>query len=288
MTDPLQTYELYLRNQKEASEHTISAYMRDVMKFSDYISQQALSLEQVKAQSVEVYSQELLEQGKSPATVTRAISALKSFYNYLLEQGIVQENPVDEVVFVKVERKLPHILTGEEVELFLKQPDGDDIKGIRDRAMLELLYATGLRVSELTAMDLSDLDLTNGLVYCGEKEKRRSIPVLTETVQHLNRYLKHSRPYLISDPNDRALFVNMNGERMSRQGFWKLIKCYREKAGIQAEITPHTLRHSFAAHLLEDGADIHTVREIMGHSDISSTHIYSRLLNKAKKDANKD
>ena len=285
MTDPLKTYELYLRNCKEASEHTISAYMRDVMKFSHYVSQQFFSLEQVKHQDVEVYSQNLLEQGKSPATVTRAISALKSFYNYLLEQKLVPENPVDAVVFIKVERKLPHILTGEEVELFLKQPDGGDIKGIRDRAMLELLYATGLRVSELVAMDLSNLDLKNGLIHCGEREKQRSIPILPETVQHLSHYLKHSRPHLIDDPDTQALFVNMNGERMSRQGFWKLIKYYREKAGIQAEITPHTLRHSFAAHLLEDGADIHTVREMMGHSDISSTHIYSKLL---KQDKEKD
>lgn len=280
MTDSLQTYELYLRNSKEASEHTISAYMRDVIKFFHYISRQALSLEQVTSQYVEAYSQSLLEQGKSPATVTRAISALKSFYNYLLEQGVVPENPVDAVVFIKVERKLPHILTGEEVELFLKQPDSGDIKGIRDRAMLEILYATGLRVSELVAMDLSDLDLTNALIYCGEKEKQRSIPILTETVQFLDQYLNHSRPHLIEDPEEQAVFVNMNGERMSRQGFWKLIKYYREKAGIQAEITPHTLRHSFAAHLLEDGADIRTVQEMMGHSDISSTHIYSKLLNK--------
>lgn len=286
MTDPLRNYELYLRNRKEASEHTISAYMRDVIKFSHYISRKGLSLEQVGSHDVEVYSQSLLEQGKSPSTVTRAISALKSFYNYLLEQELVSENPVDAVVFVKVERKLPHILTGEEVELFLKQPDIGDIKGIRDRAMLELLYATGLRVSELVSMDLSDLDLMNGLVYCGEREKKRSVPILAETVEHLDQYLKRSRPYLISDPDDQALFVNMTGERMSRQGFWKLIKYYREKAGIQAEITPHTLRHSFAAHLLEDGADIHTVQEIMGHSDISSTHIYSKLLNKTKKNMN--
>ena len=284
MTDPLQSYELYLRNKKAASEHTVNAYMRDVIKFSNYIKRQAIFLNQVTAQIVEEYSQILLEQGKSPATVTRAISSLKSFFNYVRELEIVPENPIDNVVFIKAERKLPNILTGEEVELFLKQPDNSDIKGIRDRTMLELIYATGIRVSELVSMDISSLDLTNRVIYCGKREKQRSIPLLAETVQQLNLYLKRSRPHLINRSEEPALFVNMNGERMSRQGFWKLIKYYREKAGIQAEITPHTLRHSFAAHLLENGADIHTVQEMMGHSDISSTHIYAKLLNKKKKE----
>lgn len=279
MTDSLQAYELYLRRKKEASEHTISAYLRDVGKFLQYIQTQKIPVKEITPQAVEGYSHSLLQEGRSPATVTRAISSIKSFYNFLRESRIVESNPVDEVTFVKVERRLPHILTGKEVELFLKQPDSSEIKGCRDRAMLELLYATGIRVSELVALDVESVDLKNSIIHCGERRKERSIPLYPEAVQALSQYLKRSRPQLIRQSEEAALFVNMNGKRMSRQGFWKLIKYYRDKAGIQTEITPHTLRHSFAAHLLENGADIHVMQEMMGHSDISSTHVYSKLLN---------
>lgn len=287
MTEPKFGYELYLRTEKRASEHTISAYMRDVAKFSSFLKGKDISLLKVTPQDVERYRQDLLDQGKSPATVTRAISALKSFYRFLVEQKSIEENPVDEVGFVKVERKLPQILTSEEVELFLKQPECGDDKGCRDRAMLEVLYATGIRVSELVALDIASVDLQNSMIRCGDREKERSIPLYPKAVKALNQYLKRSRPQLIRHPQEQALFVNMNGQRMSRQGFWKLIKYYREKAGIKTEITPHTLRHSFAAHLLANGADIHMIQEMMGHSDISSTQVYSKLLNQRMKEVYK-
>jgi integrase/recombinase XerD len=178
-------------------------------------------------------------------------------------------------------------LTGKEVELFLEQPECVDPKGFRDRAMLELLYATGIRVSELISLDLDDLNLPGGVLRCRGKGKERTIPLYPAAVRALSEYVKNVRPLLLESPEETALFVNMNGERMSRQGFWKLIKYYQEKAGIQKEITPHTLRHSFAAHLLENGADLRSIQEMLGHADISSTQIYSRLLNQKLKDVYK-
>ena len=176
------------------------------------------------------------------------------------------------------------MLTGREVELFLEQPECTDLKGYRDRAMLELLYATGIRVSELISLDVDDLNLPGGMLRCASKGRERMIPLYPEAVQALTEYVHHIRPQLVESPEETALFVNMSGERMSRQGFWKLIKYYQEKAGIQKDITPHTLRHSFAAHLLENGADLHSIQEMLGHADISSTQIYSRLLNQKIRD----
>ena len=184
---------------------------------------------------------------------------------------------------MKVERKLPQVLTSKEVELFLDQPECTDLKGYRDRAMLELLYATGIRVSELIDLNVSDLNLPGGVLRCESKGKARVIPLYPAAIRALNEYLNTVRPQLIDDPGEEALFVNMSGERMSRQGFWKLIKFYQEKAGIHKDITPHTLRHSFAAHLLENGADLHSIQEMLGHADISSTQVYSKLVDQELK-----
>ena len=201
-----------------------------------------------------------------------------------MSKGLADQNPAKGVAPAKVERKLPQVLTGKEVELFLEQPECTDLKGYRDRAMLELLYATGIRVSELIALDLSDLNLPGGVLKCRSKGKERMIPLYPAAIRALQEYVHNIRPQLVEDPDEPALFVNMSGERMSRQGFWKLIKYYQEKAGIQKDITPHTLRHSFAAHLLENGADLRSIQEMLGHADISSTQIYSRLLNQKLKD----
>jgi len=186
-----------------------------------------------------------------------------------------------------VERKLPQVLTSKEVELFLEQPQCTDLKGYRDRAMLELLYATGIRVSELIELDVSDLNLPGGVLRCESKGKERVIPLYPAAIRALTEYLHTVRPQLIDDPEEPALFVNMSGERMSRQGFWKLIKYYQEKAGIHKDITPHTLRHSFAAHLLENGADLRSIQEMLGHADISSTQVYSKILNQDLKNVYK-
>ena len=287
MSSLLLAYEEYLKTEKRASENTMSAYLRDVQQFAAAIEGKGLLLTEVLAADVEDYTGALLRKGKSPATVTRSLASIKSFYQCLLLHGLVDQNPAKGIAPAKVERKLPQVLTGYEVEVFLEQPECSDPKGYRDRAMLELLYATGIRVSELVALDLDDLNLPGGVLHCQGKGKERVIPLYPAAIRALNEYVRDVRPQLVDSPDEQALFVNMNGERMSRQGFWKLIKFYQEKAGIKKEITPHTLRHSFAAHLLENGADIRSIQEMLGHADISSTQIYSKLVNQKIKDVYK-
>ena len=287
MSDLVQAYEAYLKTEKRASANTVSSYLRDVHQYAAAMADRGVALTDALPRDIEAYTDALTRRGKSPATVTRSVASIKSFYQYLLSQGAVDQNPAKGVSPARVERKLPQVLTGKEVELFLEQPECTDLKGYRDRAMLELLYATGIRVSELIALDVDDLNLPAGVLRCVSKGKERIIPLYSTAVRALNEYLHQVRPQLVESPEETALFVNMNGERMSRQGFWKLIKFYQEKAGIEKDITPHTLRHSFAAHLLENGADLRSIQEMMGHADISSTQVYSRLLNQKIKDVYK-
>ena len=281
--DLLRIYEGYLKTEKKASANTVSSYMRDVQQFAAAMERLDIPLAEVLPGDIERYSKSLLKKGKSAATVTRAMASVKSFYTCLQKTGYAGSNPARGVSSVKVERKLPQILTGKEVELFLEQPSCTDLKGYRDRAMLELLYATGIRVSELICLQVSDLNLAGSFLRCEGKGKERIIPLYPAAVRALSEYVKKIRPQLVDTPEQTALFVNMNGEPMSRQGFWKLVKYYQEKVGITKEITPHTLRHSFAAHLLENGADLHSIQEMLGHADISSTQIYSQLVNQKLK-----
>ena len=218
------------------------------------------------------------------ATVTRSLASLKSFYSYLIAEGRVSVNPARGLAPAKVERKLPHILTSKEVELFLEQPDASDAKGCRDRAMLELLYATGIRVSELIGLDLGNVNLSAGFIRCSGRGKGADDPPLPGGCPGASGLHRARAAPDAGAPAGTRLFVNMSGERMSRQGFWKIIKHYQEKAGIQKDITPHTLRHSFAAHLLENGADLRSIQEMLGHADISSTQIYAQLVNQKLKD----
>lgn len=281
--DNLSEYEAYLITEKGASMNTLSSYLRDVLQFTHWLKGKGKGLEQAEQADVERYIRYLSGQGKSVATITRLLASLKSFYTYMLRQGRVQINPARGITPAKTERKLPQILTNKEVELFLAQPDTNDAKGCRDRAMLELLYATGIRVSELISLNLEHLNLPAGVIRC-QGRKERMIPLYPAAVKSLDNYVNHIRPQMIEHPDELALFVNMSGERMSRQGFWKIIKHYQEKAGIQKEITPHTLRHSFATHLLENGADLRSIQEMLGHADISSTQIYTQLVNQKLKD----
>ncbi len=277
--DLLRVYEKYLKTEKNASANTVSSYMRDVQQFAGAMERNEIPLTEVLPGDVERYAQVLTRSGKSAATVTRAMASIKSFYACLQKTGYAGSNPAHGVTTAKVERKLPEILTSKEVELFLEQPSCTDPKGYRDRAMLELLYATGIRVSELISLQVSDLNLDGGFLRCPGRGKDRIIPLYPAAIRALNDYLHKVRPQLVLDPTQGVLFVNMSGESMSRQGFWKIVKYYQEKAGISKEITPHTLRHSFAAHLLENGADLHSIQEMLGHADISSTQIYSQLVN---------
>jgi len=287
VSELLSVYEEFLKTEKQASANTVSSYLRDVHQFAAAMDGKGVALTQVMPRDVEEYAVSLSKRGKSPATVTRSVASIKSLYSCLMDKGYVEQNPAKGVSPAKVERKLPQVLTSKEVELFLEQPECTDLKGYRDRAMLELLYATGIRVSELINLDVDDLNLPSGMLRCFSKGKERVIPLYPAAIRALNEYITNIRPQLVESVYETALFVNMNGERMSRQGFWKLIKYYQEKAGIQKDITPHTLRHSFAAHLLENGADLHSIQEMLGHADISSTQIYSRLVNQKLKDVYK-
>ena len=287
MTDSelISGFEEFLKNSKSASANTLSSYIRDIVKFSDYLkAHSGVSLAQADKEAVEGYVQWLKNQGRMPATVSRSVASLRCFYRYLISEGKIKDNPAREVTTEKTVKKLPEILTGKEVELFLEQPECTDMKGYRDRAMLETLYATGMRVSELISLNVEDVNLPAGFVRCSSRGKERAIPLYPTAVKAISEYLNGVRPQMIASPNETALFVNMSGERMSRQGFWKVIKHYQEKAGIKKDITPHTLRHSFAAHLLENGADIHALQEMLGHADITSTQIYTQLVKKQLKD----
>ena len=279
MVEELKRYERSLSDVKHASANTISSYVRDVRQFASYLTETfACGLRDAQREQICEYLRWMQEQGKSASTVSRAAASLKNFYAFLLEQNEIESNPVFDISTEKAEKKLPQILTNEEVELLLSQPKCTDAKGYRDKAMLELLYATGIRVSELISLDLNDVNLTGEYVRCVSKGRERIIPLYSAAVKALSDYIHSIRPNMIADLNERALFVNMNGERMSRQGFWKLIKHYQKTAKIDKEITPHTLRHSFATHLLENGADLQSIQEMLGHSDISSTQVYAQLV----------
>ncbi len=285
MTDYLMEYTRYLTGERHASENTVASYVRDVRQFACYLEEtEELELPQCEPEHIERYMTYMAGKGKSPASIARGVASLKNFYGFLMERGEVDGNPARATTPVRAERKFPQILTGKEVELFLEQPRCVDPKGYRDHAMLELLYATGIRVSELIGLDLEDVNLGAGFIRCASRGRERIIPLYATAVKALTDYVRDIRPQIVTDPQEKALFVNMSGERMSRQGFWKIIKYYQEKAQIDKDITPHTLRHSFAAHLLENGADLRSIQEMLGHADISSTQIYSHLVKQKLQD----
>ncbi len=278
MVQMIEEYEQFLVQVKHASENTVSSYMRDIHQFASYLEERNVPVLEADRDIVAGYMQTLQEKGKSTATISRCLASLKSFYNFAISQGEKDANPVVNIHVEKTEKKLPQILTGKEVELLLEQPKCTDLKGYRDKAMLELLYATGIRVSELINLNVSDVNLPGGFIKCASNGKVRIIPLYPEAVKALADYIEDIRPKMVADADEESLFVNVSGERMSRQGFWKIIKYYQEKAQIEKDITPHTLRHSFAAHLLENGADLRSIQEMLGHSDISSTQIYAQLV----------
>ena len=264
---------------RHAAQNTVTSYLRDMRLFSEHLGGEE-KLAQADSMTIKAYMDWMRHCGKSEASVTRFLASAKSFYGFLLGQGTVSVNPAKGIAAVKSERKYPDVLTAQEVEKFLEQPKCVDAKGYRDHAMLELLYATGIRVTELISLNLGDVNLTDGFLRCVSRDRERMIPLYQGAVTALRDYISCVRPKLIADSAETALFVNMSGERMSRQGFWKLIKRYQEKAGIRKDITPHTLRHSFAVHLLENGADLRSIQKMMGHADISSTQMYTRVVNR--------
>ena len=285
MASHIEEYAVYLEKERNSSDNTITSYVRDVNQFVSYLAEtENIGPEACGAEQIEEYVAHMMGKGKSAASMARSVASLKSYYGYLQSRGIVRSNPAKSAAPVRTERKLPQILTGKEVELFLEQPQCVDPKGYRDHAMLELLYATGIRVSELIGLNVEDVSLHGGFIRCSSRGKERIIPLYAKAVKALSDYMKNIRPQLVMNPREPALFVNMSGERMSRQGFWKIMKYYQEKAQIDKDITPHTLRHSFAAHLLENGADLHSIQEMLGHADISSTQVYSHIIKQKLQD----
>lgn len=279
MLDLIQAYENYLTKVKQASANTAASYMRDIRQYSSWLRAEGVDLLEASQMNICGYVDHLHSCSKSGATISRSIASLKNFYGYLVSSGFVDKTPVADIHIERDEKKLPQILTGREIELLLAQPKCIDAKGYRDKAMLELMYATGIRVTELIDLNVEDVNLDLGIVKCTGSKKSRSIPLYPAALKSLRNYLSDIRHYLVIDPDENALFVNISGVRMSRQGFWKILKHYQSAAGIEKEITPHTLRHSFAVHLLENGADIGSVQELMGHCDISSTQLYTHMIN---------
>ncbi len=283
MTDVkiIDEYITFLSDSKKTAQNTLSAYKRDLTSFCDYLAEKKVSIVNADSAAVAEFKQILVKNGKSVATVSRCMSSLRSFYKYLSANDIVTDNPAREIKNDKSEKKFFEVLTEDEIDALLAQPDTSDFKGRRDKAMLETLYATGVKVSELISFDLSDVNLKMNYIRCRTNKgggNDRVILLYPTAVKELEEYMRHSRKYFVSDPSETALFVNVNGERMTRQGFWKILKSYAESAHISKTITPHTLRHSFATHLLENGADIHDIKNILGHADISSTQIYSEFI----------
>ena len=284
MLDLISAYENYLTKVKQASGNTVSSYMRDIRQFAGWLRDaEDADVADATQLNIAAFMSHLEDEGRSAATRSRALASLKNFYAYMVSAGFLIENPVHEVKVERSEKKLPQILTGREIELLLAQPSGVDSKGIRDRAMLQVMYATGIRVSELIGLDVEDVNLDQGMIRCSGGKKPRVLPIYAEAQNALRRYMQEVRGDMLADPAERALFVNVGGARMSRQGFWKILKHYQASARIDKEITPHTLRHSFAVHLLENGADLGSLQELMGHSDISSTQMYTQMVDQKLK-----
>lgn len=268
----------YLTNQKANSVNTRESYLRDTLYFLEYLSDTGTDPLQADEQTVQRYVDHLHELKRSPTTISRNLASVRCFYKFLIFRGLVENNPAKGIKLEKTVKKLPQVLSGEEIELLLAQPDITEPKGCRDKAMLELLYATGIRASELINLNIKDLNLRSGVLYCRGSKGVRSIPVYPSAVVAVSDYIYRMRGLITGPESGNALFVNLNGGRLTRQGFWKIVKGYATEAGITKEITPHTLRHSFALHLLENGASVKDIQTMMGHADISSTQVYVQLL----------
>ncbi len=284
MLDLVSAYENYLSKVKQASSNTVSSYLRDIRQFAQWLSDtEEVSVVDATQLHISDYLVSLEEDGRSGSTISRCLASLKNFYSYLVSSGFIEKTPIVDIHVERGDKKLPSILSGYEIELLLNQPVCIEPKGFRDKAMLEVMYATGIRVSELIDLDVDDVNLEKGTIKCSGGKKSRIIPLYPAALTALSNYISEIRNIMVTSHAERALFVNVNGSRMSRQGFWKILKHYQEMAHIEKEITPHTLRHSFAVHLLENGADLNSLQELMGHSDISSTQIYTHMVDQKLK-----
>lgn len=277
MTQDIQNFIQYLHEEKQISANTEVSYARDLRKMNQYLLAQGISgVKEVTATVLNAYILFLEKEGRKPATISRSIASMKAFYHYLGQQRRIALDPSVRLKAPKIEKKPPAVLSTAEVTRLLEQPDGNSPKELRDRAMLELLYATGIRVSELVSLKVCDVNLQLEYITCSDGHKERRIPFGSVASGALRRYLAEGRPQLTAADTCEWLFTNCSGGAMSRQGFWKLIKTYGKKAGIETEITPHMLRHSFAAHMVNNGADLKSLQEMMGHADIATTQMYAQ------------
>ena len=274
----------FLENEKKLSENTLQSYKRDLKQFKRYREACEVHYNRVKEEDIKDYIRELQENGKKPSSISRCIASIRSFYQFVLKRKKIKVDPTANIQAPKIEKRVPSVLTSKEVELLLEQPKDIDLKGTRDKAMLEFAYATGMRVTEIISLNVEDVNLEEGYVVCHTGNKQRTIPLGTMALNALKEYIEDARDIMIKDENEKSLFVNVNGKRLTRQGFWKIIKYYKEQAHITKDITPHVLRHSFATHLLQNGADLKAIQTMLGHSDISSTQVYMQFQDGGLKD----
>lgn len=274
----------FLENDKKLSSNTLQSYKRDITQYQEYIDKNGLNYSKVNNEDIDEYFKNLKAMNKKTSTISRNLATIRSFYQFLLRTKKIKIDPTIGVQSPKVEKKVPSILTSKEVELLLEQPKNIDLKGIRDKAMLEFAYATGMRVTEIISLDITDVNIEQSYVVCNSGLKKRNIPLGSISLNALKDYIEKARPILIKDDKVTALFVNINGKRLTRQGFWKIVKFYKEQAHISKDITPHVLRHSFATHLLQNGADLKAIQTMLGHSDISSTQVYMQFQDENLKD----
>ena len=267
----------FLKDDKRLSDNTLQSYRRDIEQYEKYVSENKINYLKATQETIIDYMDYLREENKKESTISRSLASIRSFYQYLIRVKKIKKDPTVTIESPKIIKRVPNILTSKEVELLLDQPKDVDLKGTRDKAMLEFAYATGMRVTEIISLDVDAVNFEQGYVVCKTASKQRNIPLGTMSLKALKEYIEKARPIIIKDDSVKALFVNINGKRLTRQGFWKIVKYYKEQAHISKEITPHVLRHSFATHLLQNGADLKAIQTMLGHSDISSTQVYMQF-----------
>ena len=283
MNKQIELFFNFIKTEKKLSDNTLNSYKRDILQYQDYLTNNNLNYNKVKNSDIKSYISYLESLNKKPSTISRNLASLRLFYQFLLRNKKVKEDPTTEIQSPKIDKRVPNILTSKEVSLLLEQPKNVDLKGIRDKAMLEFAYATGMRVTEIISLDIDDVNFANSSVVCRSGKRQRIIPLGSLALKALTEYIEKARPIIIKTDSEKALFVNINGSRLTRQGFWKIVKYYKEQAHITKDITPHVLRHSFATHLLQNGADLKAIQSMLGHSDISSTQVYIQFQDESLK-----
>ena len=283
MEEQLNLFFGFLENEKKVSVNTLQSYKRDLKQFEKYLEISEEKYKDLTDEGIKDYIKYMQEEGKKPSTISRGLASIRSFYQYEAKNKVVEKDPTEGIQSPKIEKRVPSVLTSNEVALLLDQPKNVNLKGTRDKAMLEFAYATGMRVTEIISLNVEDINLETGYATCRNGKKERTVPIGNMSLKALKDYMLNARDTMIKDENEKALFVNLNGQRLTRQGFWKIIKYYKEQAHIDKEITPHVLRHSFATHLLQNGADLKSIQTMLGHSDILSTQVYMQFQDESLK-----